>query len=297
MSVLKTIEKGKVKFLMDYDYNNILGRLKFALGQDASFFADIQVRKADITWSTKSNLEYKPFIEASETEKGIIRKSIDNKKQRICRIIADDALIGNVVTQITTFPSEQYVYYAACGNDYDIIITGWGCRITNEQQRKEQENQQANTSHDNNGSNQKNNGITQNGANKRATNPQPNHSKITDGFFIGDEKTPQKKKVKRTKGELIKSILLVFLTAILALIIPIILTPFVNRFIADVTHQWYLSGGTRVLITFFITSLTYSLAYLIIRFTLLRKSIIFDSICLILTFLWSVFAGMMWMPD
>lgn len=83
MSVLKTIEKGKVKFLMDYDYNNILGRLKFALGQDASFFADIQVKKADITWSTKSNLEYKPFIEASETEKGIIRQSIDNKKQRI----------------------------------------------------------------------------------------------------------------------------------------------------------------------------------------------------------------------
>lgn len=48
-------------------------------------------------------------------------------------MIADDALIGNVVNQITTFPSEQYVYYAPLGNSYNIVIAGWGCSLMGNQ--------------------------------------------------------------------------------------------------------------------------------------------------------------------
>lgn len=287
MNVLKTVGKREVKFLMDFDYNNILGRLKFILRSESSFFADVQIRKTDITWSTRSNLEYKPFCEASETEKQTVRKSLDAKKQKISKMIADDALIGNVVNQITTFPSEQYVYYAPLGNSYNIVIAGWGCSLMGNQ-CEENVKDHSNSPYSN---------FVSKPTHERSKETKPNHPKVTDGFFIGNEKTSQKKNTKRSKIEIIKSILLVLLAAFLALVIPIILTPFANRFVADTTHQWYLSGGTRVLITIFITFVTYSLAYLIIRFTLLRKSIIFNSICLILTLLWCVCAGILWIPD
>lgn len=167
---------------MDYDYNNILGRLKFDLGQDSFFFADIQVRKTDITWSTKSNLEYKPLCEASETEKQAVRKSIEVQKQKISRIIAADTLIGSVVNKITTFPSEQYVFYASYNGDYAIIIAGWGCLLM--EQYEENESNIV--------------GMTRNNiiSNKNKTIPikenvernkfQANHPKVPDGFFIKD---------------------------------------------------------------------------------------------------------------
>lgn len=287
MSVLKTVEKREVKFLMDFDYNNILGRLKFVLESESSFFADVQIRKTDITWSTRSNLEYKPLCEASETEKQSIRKSLDAKKQQISKMIVDDALIGNVVSQITTFPSEQYVYYAHLGDKYSIVLAGWGCCLMNNQCEKNIKDC-ADSSYSK---------VVSKPNIVRPKESNQKRPKVTDGFFIGNEKTSQKKNTKRSKIEIIKSILLVLLAAFLALVIPIILTPFANRFVADTTHQWYLSGETRVLITIFITFVTYSLAYLIILFTPLRKSIIFNSICLILTFLWCVFAGILWMPD
>lgn len=287
MSVLKTVGKREIKFLMDFDYNNILGRLKFVLGSESSFFADVQIRKTDITWSTRSNLEYKPFCDASETEKQSIRKTLDAKKQKISKMIADDALIGNVVNLIITFPSEQYVYYAPFGNNYNIVIAGWGCDLMGNQ-CEDKVKDYASSSHSN---------VVSKPNNERAKETKPSIPKVTDGFFIGNEKTPQKKSTKSSKIEIVKSILLVLLAAFLALVIPMIMTPFTNRFIADTTHQWYLSGGTRVLITIFITFVTYSLAYLIIRFTILRKSIIFNSICLILTFLWCIFAGIVWIPD
>lgn len=293
MGILKTVNKNKVRFLMDYDYNNILGRLKFDLGQDSFFFADIQVRKTDITWSTRSKLEYKPLCEASETEKQAVRKSIEVQKQRISRIIAADTLIGSVVNKITTFPSEQYVFYASYNGDYTIIIAGWGCLSM--EQYEENENNIA--------------GMTRNNivSNKNKTIPikenvernkfQANHPKVPDGFFIDNGKTTQKERNKMVKGNKLKSILLVVLAATLALIAPMFLTPITNRLIADVTHQWYLSGGTRVLITFFVTSFTYVLVYFIIKFTALRKSILFNTICIILTFLWCILVGLLFIPD
>ena len=79
MSILKTIEKEKVKFLMDFDYNNVLGRLKFVLGKDASFFADIRVRQNDVTWSTKDDKEYGVFTDANDSEKQIIKEAVKLK--------------------------------------------------------------------------------------------------------------------------------------------------------------------------------------------------------------------------
>lgn len=287
MSVLKTIEKRRIKFLTDFDYNNILGRLKFVLGQESSFFADVQIGMTDIAWSSRSNLEYKPFCEASETEKQAIRRSFVAQKQKISKMIADDALIGNVVNQITTFPSEQYIFYAPSDNKYNIVITGWGCCLLENQCEENVINHADSSPSD----------VVSKPYNERAKETKQNHPKVTDGFFIGNEKTLQKKSTKRSKKEIVKSTFLVLLAAILALIIPVPLTPLTNRFVADVTDQWYLSAETRVIITIFMTFLTYSFAYVIIRFTLLRKSIIFNSICLILTFLWCVLIGIIFIPD
>lgn len=141
MSILKTIEKEKVKFLMDFDYNNVLGRLKFVLGKDASFFADIRVRQNDVTWSTKDDKEYGSFTDANESEKQIIKDKVDEQIEKLSAIISGDSLIGPHTKKIISFPSNQYIYYTIKDGVYDVILTGWGCDTTEskEEEAKVQE--------------------------------------------------------------------------------------------------------------------------------------------------------------
>lgn len=94
-----------------------------------------------------------------------------------------------------------------------------------------------------------------------------------------------------------KDVLLIITAAFFALIIPLAVTGFTNQFVAKLTHQWYLSGVTRVLITICITSITYLLSYLVIRLTIVKRSILFNLISLALTFLWCVAMGIIYMPD
>lgn len=130
MSVLKTIEKTKVKFLMDFDYNNVLGRLKFVLGKDASFFADIRVKQNDVTWSTKDDKEYGAFTDANDLEKQIIKEAVDDQIEKLSFIISGDSLIGPYADKIMSFPSNQYIYYTVKDGAYHVILTGWGCDTT-----------------------------------------------------------------------------------------------------------------------------------------------------------------------
>lgn len=130
MSILKTIEKEKVKFLMDFDYNNVLGRLKFVLGRDASFFADIRVRQNDVTWSTKDDKEYGAFTVANDSEKQIIKEAVDDQIGKLSSIISGDPLIGPHADKILSFPSNQYIYYTVKDGVYNVILTGWGCDTT-----------------------------------------------------------------------------------------------------------------------------------------------------------------------
>lgn len=137
MSILKTIEKEKVKFLMDFDYNNVLGRLKFVLGKDASFFADIRVRQNDVTWSTKDDKEYGSFTDANDSEKQIIKEAVDEQIEKVSSIISGDSLIGPHTERITSFPSNQYIYYTVKDGVYNIILTGWGCDTTELKEKDE----------------------------------------------------------------------------------------------------------------------------------------------------------------
>ncbi len=130
MSILKTIEKEKVKFLMDFDYNNVLGRLKFVLGKDASFFADIRVRQNDVTWSTKDDKEYGSFTDANDSEKQIIKEAVDEQIEKLSAVISGDSLIGPHTGKIVSFPSCQCIYYTVKDGIYDVVLTGWGCDTT-----------------------------------------------------------------------------------------------------------------------------------------------------------------------
>lgn len=130
MSILKTIEKEKVKFLMDFDYNNVLGRLKFVLGKDASFFADIRVRQNDVTWSTKNDKEYGSYSDANNSEKEILKEKVKEQIEKLSAVISGDSLIGPHTGKIVSFPSSQYIYYTVKDGIYDVVLTGWGCDTT-----------------------------------------------------------------------------------------------------------------------------------------------------------------------
>lgn len=304
MSILKSIEKEKVKFLMDFDYNNVLGRLKFVLGKDASFFADIRVRQNDITWSTKDNFETKLLSEASESEKQIVKLSINNLIAKVKNIIEKDALIGDFAKQITTYPSEEFVFFTHVNGEYKVVLTGWGFLEATKQSR---ENKNRSDINRNNYSGVENNQSTltvpqsiMNGSSRMVSSTLKQRQKMTpDEFFINEhkEKNIHKGENEHSKIVIFKSIIFILLAAFIALIIPVFLTGVVNRLVADITGQWYLNGLSRVLITIFVAIFTYSVAYILIRFSILRKSIVFNIVCFILTFVWSAFMGIAWIPD
>lgn len=304
MGVLKTITKEKIRFLMGFDYNNVLGRLKFVLGKDAYFFSDIRVRQNDVKWSTNANASLKPLMEASEVEKKNIKQFVDDKIVTFNQIIEKDSLIGDYAKQITTYPSEEFVYYTEVNGKYQIVLTGWGCLEAAKEGSEINVYKSAETLQKTNKTihpdlltkkdeNAKNISSTTRFASKQEIKTRP------EGFFINDNKTKalNKKENNHTKIEVFKSIILVLLAAFIALMIPVILTGAVNRLVADITGQWYLNGLSRVLITVFVAIITYSLAYILIRFTTLRKSIVFNIVCFILTFIWSIFMGIAWIPD
>lgn len=303
MGVLKTIEKDKVNFLMNFDYNNVLGRLKYVLGKDASFFADVRIRKNDVSWSTKEDIELKPFCDASETEKQSIKTSVDSQIAEYKNKIVEDSLIGDFVQQIMTYPSDLFIYYTQIGGKYKIVLTGWGCKDTKKQLTTLNDDDNSGNDEAECKEEKTSNLITHSSANLKTkassttSNQEPNI--IDEGFFIDSNKKNHRKKDKQQQSKIaiFKSITLILLAAIIALIIPVFLTGTVNRFVADVTHQWYLNGASRVIITIFVAVVTYTVAYILIRFSTLGKSVVFNVVCFILTFIWSIFMGIVWMPD
>lgn len=132
MSILKTISKEDVKFLMDFDYNNVLGRLKFILGDKASFFADVRVKQKEVTWSTRDDREFCCYSNASDTEKKILRDKVNEHIGIVSAIISGDSLVGPYTEKIVSYPSNSYIYYVVENNNYNVILTGWGCDKTYE---------------------------------------------------------------------------------------------------------------------------------------------------------------------
>lgn len=125
-------------------------------------------------------------------------------------------------------------------------------------------------------------------------------------FQVGDDsnnqygKKPENQpldKENKTRSQIIKNVIIILIAAFISLLIPICITGYVNRLVADLTGQWYLSSDLRILITFLITIFTYGIAYLLIHFSYFRKSVIFNVVSIFLTFLWSALIGLLFMPD
>ena len=139
-----------------------------------------------------------------------------------------------------------------------------------------------------------------NNSQRKAYDSKRNPKLLADGFFIANNKN-RSRDIEDTQSNsklvILKSIILILLAAIIALIIPMILTGGLNRLVADITHQWYLNGFSRVVITVIVAIVTYSVSYALIRFTTFKKSIVFNVVCFILTFLWAVCMGIAWIPD
>lgn len=93
------------------------------------------------------------------------------------------------------------------------------------------------------------------------------------------------------------SIGVISVAALLAMVLPFLVTYPFNMLAQKITGEWYLSGATRVCVTIFVTALTFGISYLLIRLSMFKKSVIFNITSLILTFMWCAFAGIIFMPD
>jgi hypothetical protein len=89
---------------------------------------------------------------------------------------------------------------------------------------------------------------------------------------------------------------LIIVAVIIALVAPLFLMPFVYRI-----AQLFLPEGTllltaplRIVATIIIAVVAYGIAYIPIRFTTKRKKPVFNAVCFVLTALWSIVLAMMW---
>lgn len=129
MGILRTEEKKLVRFLMNYDYNNILGRIKYVLGHNTSFFSEIKVKSDKIIWYTNKEYDYRSLSDANGDEKEEIEAKYSQLLEEYSASISTDSLLGPVLSKIITIPSNDCIFYSYDSGDLDIIVTGWGCEI------------------------------------------------------------------------------------------------------------------------------------------------------------------------
>ena len=132
MTSLKTTNRAQIEFLMDFDYNNVLGRLKFVLGVDSSLFANILVRNDYVIWSVRNDKVYIPLSEAEDATVVVVKNELKNRLNQLSVLISEDSLIGSYLSEIISYPSSEYVFYCQENGYLDIVLAGWGCKIQGE---------------------------------------------------------------------------------------------------------------------------------------------------------------------
>ncbi len=127
MKTLKSTTKSEVLMLMDFDYNNVLGRIKYVLGKEASLFSDILIKNSEIHWMVKDDSSYVSLTELSSDVQSEVKGILSRRVSYVSGIISGDSLIGVYSDKILTYPSDEYVFVKDGTGNGDIIITGWGC--------------------------------------------------------------------------------------------------------------------------------------------------------------------------
>lgn len=142
--MIKEIKKDEVKFLMTFDYNNVLGRLKLVLGTKVSFFADVRVKQSGITWYIPNDCSYIPLSTAEEDIFIAGKEALRNKLEELRSIIELDSLLAPHTDSILSYPSEDFVFFHQDKDDFNFVLTGWGCQLLNTnaiQEKKETMNE------------------------------------------------------------------------------------------------------------------------------------------------------------
>ena len=128
MKILKTVTKDQVHFLMDYDYNNVYGRIKYVLGKEAVLFSDIHVKNSEVHWVVRDDAEYVAFSELPSEKVSIVKNLLSEKISYVINVLSGDSLIGNHIAKITTYPSDDYVFVKESNGEFNVVIAGWGCK-------------------------------------------------------------------------------------------------------------------------------------------------------------------------
>lgn len=128
MKTLKSATKSEVQLLMDFDYNNVLGRIKYVLGKEASLFSDILIKNSEIHWMVRDDSTYVSLTELSSKVQSEVKGALSGRISYVSGIISGDSLIGAHFDKILSYPSDEYVFVKEGKGNGDIIITGWGCK-------------------------------------------------------------------------------------------------------------------------------------------------------------------------
>ena len=128
MKTLKSATKSEVQLLMDFDYNNVLGRIKYVLGKEASLFSDILIKNSEIHWMVRDDSEYISLTDLPSGVQSEVKGALNGRLSYVSGIISGDSLIGAHSDKILSFPSDEYVFVKDGKGNGDIIITGWGCK-------------------------------------------------------------------------------------------------------------------------------------------------------------------------
>lgn len=128
MKILKTVTKDQVHLLMDFDYNNVYGRIRYVLGKEAVLFSDIRIKNPEVHWVVRDDAEYVAFSELPSEKVSMVKKLLSEKISYVTNVLSGDSLIGDYVTKITTYPSNDYVFVKESNGELNVVIAGWGCK-------------------------------------------------------------------------------------------------------------------------------------------------------------------------
>lgn len=104
MKTLKSATKAEVQLLMDFDYNNVLGRIKYVLGKEATLFSDILIKNSEIHWMVRDDSEYVSLTDLSSDVQSEVKGALNGRISYVSGIISGDSLIGAHSDKILSYP-------------------------------------------------------------------------------------------------------------------------------------------------------------------------------------------------
>ena len=130
MKILKTVTKGQVRLLMDFDYNNVYGRIRYVLGKEAVLFSDIHIKNPEVHWVVRDDAEYVALSELPSEKVSEVKNLLSEKISYVTNVLSGDSLLGDYVAKITTYPSDDYIFVNESNGELNVVIAGWGCNLS-----------------------------------------------------------------------------------------------------------------------------------------------------------------------